>query len=62
MNWIDEQQSEFKTKNCIPIILGIKIYDKSFKIYYQALEDFFSLIPTIMNIKKGTWVKEKGSS
>ncbi|MYL71732.1 sigma-70 family RNA polymerase sigma factor [Halobacillus litoralis] len=56
MNWVGSQESEFKIKDCIPDVFRIKASENSFALYYQAIEDFFTIVSTVSKVKKGTYV------
>lgn len=61
LNWIAQQQGEFNVKQCIPVVFEIKANDPTFRIYYQAVEDFFQLLPTIIQLEKGRWITEQAA-
>ncbi|MGI8313810.1 sigma-70 family RNA polymerase sigma factor [Halobacillus mangrovi] len=56
MNWVKSQDEDFKIKDCIPDIFGIKANESAFILYYQAIEEFFTLVSTVARVKKGTYI------
>jgi len=61
LDWIDRTTGEFKIKLLISDIFELKTNDSFFPVYYQAMEDFLSTIPSLLKVKKGTWINVKES-
>ncbi|MDQ6598108.1 hypothetical protein [Bacillus salipaludis] len=61
LDWVNRQQGEFKLKNCITEILTVKGNHPSYPSYFQALEDFFETVPSLVKVGKGRWINVKAA-
>lgn len=61
LDWVRQQQGEFKIKNSVAEVLLIKANHPSYPVYFQAVEEFFENVPTLIKIRDGRWINVQES-